>query len=62
MHLPTFWAKFDRAYNLSPEQYQDAEDRFLPLLYIVLALGAVFAKEERSWLQRWGYENAIDRG
>ena len=62
VHLPTFWAKFDRAYTLPPEQYQDAESRFLPLLYVVLALGAVFAKSENSHLQRWGYENAIDQG
>lgn len=62
VHLPTFWAKFDRAYTVPPEQYQDAESRFLPLLYVVLALGAVFAKSENSHLQRWGYENAIDQG
>ena len=62
VHLPTFWAKFDRAYTLTPEQYQDAESRFLPLLYVVLALGAVFAKSENSHLQKWGYENAIDQG
>ena len=62
VHLPTFWANFDRAYTLLPEQYQDAENRFLPLLYVVLALGAVFAKSENSHLQKWGYENAIDQG
>ena len=62
VHLPTFWAKFDRAYTLPPDQYRNAETRFLPLLYVVLALGAVFAKAERSHLQRWGYENAIDQG
>ena len=62
VHLPTFWAKFDRAYTLPREQYQDAECRFLPLLYVVLALGAVFAKSENSHLQKWGYENAIEQG
>ncbi|KAL8796864.1 MAG: hypothetical protein Q9195_000947 [Heterodermia aff. obscurata] len=62
VHLPTFWAKFDRAYTLTPKHYQDAERKFLPLLYVVLALGAVFAKSENSHLQRWGYENAIDQG
>lgn len=62
VHLPTFWPNFDRAYSVPPEQYRNAENKFLPLLYVVLALGAVFAKAERSHLQRWGYENAIDQG
>ena len=62
VHLPTFWTKFDRAYSLPPEQYRNAENKFLPLLYVVLSLGAVFAKAERSHLQRWGYKNAIDQG
>ena len=62
VHLPTFWASFNRAYDLSPEQYQYDEHRFLPLLYVVLSLGAVFAKGERSHLQTWGYENAIEQG
>ena len=62
VHLPAFWAKFEQAYNLPPEQYQNAEKKFLPLLYVVLSLGAVFAKAERSPLQRWGYEDAIDQG
>ena len=62
VHLPTFWADFDRAFSVPPEQYRDAENRFLPLLYVVLSLGAVFAKAECSHLQKWGYENAIDQG
>ena len=62
VHLPTFWDKFNRAYTLPPEQYRNAENKFLPLLYVVLALGTLFAKAERSHLQKWGYENAIEQG
>lgn len=62
VHQPTFWAKFERAYNTPSDQYGDNEMRFLPLLYSVVALGALFAKAERSELQTWGYENAIDQG
>ena len=62
VHQPTFWAKFDRAYSTPSNQYGDSEIRFLPLLYSVLALGALFATAERSKLQTWGYENAIDQG
>ena len=62
VHQPTFWAKFDRAYDTPSDQYGDSETRFLPLLYSVVALGALFAKADRSELQKWGYENAIDQG
>lgn len=62
VHQPTFWAKFERTYNTPADQYRDSETRFLPLLYSVVALGALFAKADRSELQKWGYENAIDQG
>ena len=62
VHQPTFWAKFDLAYNSPSDRYGDTETRFLPLLYSVLALGALFATADRSKLQTWGYENAIDQG
>lgn len=62
VHQPTFWAKFERAYQTPVDQYRDSETRFLPLLYSVVALGALFAKADRSQLQQWGYENAIDQG
>lgn len=62
VHQPTFWAKFERAYDTPADQYRDSETRFLPLLYSIVALGALFAKADRSELQKWGYENAIDQG
>lgn len=33
---------FDRIYDIPPENFGDEENRFLPLLYVVLALGCMF--------------------
>jgi hypothetical protein len=45
VHQPTFYKMFDRIYNMSPETFGDCENRFLPLLYMVLALGCMFQPE-----------------
>lgn len=42
IHRPTFSKMFDRIYDLPPENFGDAENRFLPLLYMVLAVGCMF--------------------
>ncbi|KAI9679830.1 MAG: hypothetical protein M1817_004844 [Caeruleum heppii] len=62
VHRPSFDVMFDRIYDLPPDGYGDEENRFLPLLYAVLAVGTLFAKTEQSELDRSGYENAIDQG
>ena len=62
VHQPTFYSMFDRVYDTAPEQFGNDENRFLPLLYSVLALGCLFAKAETSTLQIEGYESAIDQG
>ena len=62
MHQPTFWSLFDRIYETPPDRYGNEENRFLPLLYMVLAVGCLFAKHETSVLKSEGYENAIDQG
>lgn len=62
VHQPTFWSKFDRAYDIPSDQYSHEETHFLPLLYSVLAVGALFAKAEWSHLQKLGYEDAIEQG
>ena len=62
VHQPTFYAMFDRVYDVAPENYGNDENRFLPLLYSALALGCLFAKAETSILQIEGYESAIDQG
>ena len=62
VHQPTFYASFDRIYNTPPEHFGNAENSFLPLLYVVLALGCLFGKDETSNLEQKGYESAIDQG
>lgn len=62
VHQPSFFKSFDRIYNLSTEEYNTQDYRFLPLLYVVIALGCLFAKDEDSELERKGYLSATDQG
>lgn len=50
IHRPTFDRQFDQIYSLEPETYSDEEHEFLPLLYVILALGALFSKEDTDKL------------
>ncbi|KAK2757097.1 hypothetical protein FQN54_005066 [Arachnomyces sp. PD_36] len=61
-HQPTFYAMFDRIYDTSPEQFSNEENSFLPLLYVVLAVGCLFGTVDDSTLDLSGYESAIDQG
>lgn len=62
VHQPSFYAMFDRIYSTPVEEFTPADQKFLPFLYVVLALGCLFAKAEESMLQSYGYESAIDQG
>jgi hypothetical protein len=63
VHQPSFYAMLDRIYDTPPDQYTNEENRFLPLLYVVMALGCLFAKTEQSKLDlKDGYEGATDQG
>ena len=62
IHQPTFWVQFNNIYETPPDRYGNDENRFLPLLYMVLAVGCLFAQHEQSKLKHGGYENAIDQG
>ena len=62
VHQPTFYAMFDRIYDTPPESFATEENRFLPLLYAVMALGCLFAKEGQGRLETIGYASAIDQG
>ncbi|KAG0646975.1 Activator of stress 1 [Hyphodiscus hymeniophilus] len=42
VHQPTFFGMVHRIYDVSAENFGDEENRFLPLLYVVLALGCMF--------------------
>jgi hypothetical protein len=61
VHLPTFYKQFDRMFELSPDQYGNAENSFLPLLFAVLALGKLFSKDDGN-LDKASYETLIDDG
>ena len=50
IHRPTFDQQFDRIYSLEPETYSDEEHEFLPLLYVILAIGVLFSKEDSDKL------------
>jgi hypothetical protein len=46
VHQPTFYEMFNRIYDTPVENFGDNENRFLPLLYVVLALGCMFHDEQ----------------
>ena len=45
VHQPSFYAMVDRIYDIPAESFGDSENKFLPLLYTVLALGCMFHTE-----------------
>ena len=64
VHQPTFYEMFDRIYTVPTENFDDEENKFLPLLYVVLALGCMFHIEplERSFEPTSSYRSGIDQG
>ena len=62
MHRPTFWLAFQRIYDTPTEQWENEEHRNLPLLYAMLAVGSMFAKESDSKFQEQGYMGTLDNG
>ncbi len=63
VHTPTFYALFDRIFDTPAESYSNEENRFLPLLYVVMALGCLFGKTEENRLDlSHGYEGATEQG
>lgn len=63
VHQPSFWEMLDRIYDLPPENYGDAEHKFLALLYVTLALGCMFNVEppENDSMEII-YKTSIDQG
>ena len=63
-HRPTFFKRLDRIYNTDPDQYTNADTQFLPLLYVVMAVGCMFAKteNEQTMLDTKGYQEAMEQG
>lgn len=42
VHQPSFYEMFDNIYDTPVENFGNDENQFLPLLYVVLALGCMF--------------------
>lgn len=62
VHEPSFFASLEGIYDKSPDQYTNDENSFLPLLYIVMAIGCLFSDDGIGTLDVDGYESAIDQG
>ncbi|PYI33009.1 C6 transcription factor [Aspergillus indologenus CBS 114.80] len=62
VHEPTFYTMFDRIYDTPLDQFTNEENSFLPLLYIVMAVGCLFSDDGTSTLDISGYEGAIGQG
>ncbi|KAB8072998.1 fungal-specific transcription factor domain-containing protein [Aspergillus leporis] len=62
VHEPSFYTTLDRIYDTPPEQYSNEEHSFLPLLYIVMAVGCLFSDDGAGPLDISGYESAIGQG
>ncbi len=63
VHQPSFYEMFDRIYDIPPDNFGDPENRFLPLLYTVLALGCMFhAEPGQDPSDQNTYKNGIDQG
>ncbi|KXG48781.1 Transcription factor [Penicillium griseofulvum] len=64
VHEPSFFASLERIYDTPPEQFTNEENSFLPLLYIVIAVGCLFSDDGsgQGTLDLSGYEGAIGQG
>lgn len=62
LHMPSFYVMFDRIYDTPPENFSNEENSFLPLLYLVLAVGCLFRGVGDSTFDKSGYESATDQG
>lgn len=63
VHQPSFYEMLDRLYDLPPEQYGIEEHRFIPLFYVVLALGCMFYVDvPEKEIRPTSYKASINHG
>ncbi|KAJ5668739.1 hypothetical protein N7462_009809 [Penicillium macrosclerotiorum] len=62
VHEPSFFASLERIYDTPLDQFSNEENSFLPLLYIVIAVGCLFSDDGAGTLDLTGYEGAIGQG
>lgn len=64
VHEPSFYERFNRIYDTPPENFTDEETRYLPLLYVILALGCMFTDhlQETQQSKDADYKAGIEQG
>ncbi|KAK8084108.1 fungal-specific transcription factor domain-containing protein [Apiospora saccharicola] len=62
VHVPSFWAAFDRLYEERPQRYTLAQQRFVGLLFSAMALGSMYDVDENDPTNPDHYAVAIERG
>jgi hypothetical protein len=62
VHKPKFYGQMNRIFETDPDNYTNTDAKFLPLLYVVMAVGCLFAQTEDTTLDTQGYESAIEQG
>lgn len=64
IHRPTFFKRLHSLYDTDPENYTNNHIRFIPLLYIVMAVGCLFARtdDDANMLDKRGYTHAVEQG
>ena len=64
VHYPSFLKQLDSIYDTPHDEYTNEENIFLPLLYSVLVLGTLFARDDAGALEvaSKDYESAIAEG
>ncbi|KIV80308.1 hypothetical protein PV11_07819 [Exophiala sideris] len=64
IHKPTFFQRLHAIYDTDPEQWNNGHVQFLPLLYVVMAVGCLFSKSgsDNTTLDIKGYKEAMEQG
>ncbi|TGO16478.1 hypothetical protein BTUL_0027g00070 [Botrytis tulipae] len=64
VHEPSFYDMLNRIYDLPPDSFGDEEHKFLPLLYMALALGCMFSSQPSNSTDPDGkkYKSSMDQG
>jgi hypothetical protein len=64
VHQPSFYDMVNRVYEVPVENFTNDENQFLPLLYMVLALGCMFRPQDTPLAESesTSYKTGIDEG
>lgn len=63
VHHPSYYKMFHRIYDTPVESFGDEENKFLPLLYVTLALGCMFVDDKgKEGDTEVSYREGIDKG